>query len=135
MPCRHLPLLAQYEYKGQFILRPHIGDYGKFQINLILILPAKTTVRVNINAIVQYCTMPIQWHYYEYLAIHCKARERLCNAILCRLTLPLCRCESECDLTLILRLMTMEPGYYRNFYSSSFAQPLPEAQRQCWEST
>ena len=23
----------------------------------------------------------------------------------------------------------MEPAYYRNFYSSSFAQPLPEAQR------
>ena len=30
--------------------RAHIEHYGKFQIKVILILPAKTTVLVNINA-------------------------------------------------------------------------------------
>ena len=59
---------------------------------------------VNINANVQ----------YQFTGIHCFKRELRFFAF----SLALCRCESE----------LMEPAY-RNFYSSSFAQPLPEAQR------
>ena len=62
------------------------GDYRNLQIKVILILPAKTTLRVNINASVQYCTMPIHWK--RHLSWHSFI-----------LTLPLCRCESECWYT------------------------------------
>ena len=62
-PIQLLPTLAQVigtRNKGQFILRPrlrpHIDDYGIFQINLILISPANVQCARTEKRIV-YCTI------------------------------------------------------------------------------
>ena len=79
--------------------RPHIDDYGKIQINLILILPAKTIVRANINASV-HC---VQYNANSLAFILAFiASSRLLRAI----------------------AMAMRCSSYRNFYNSRFRRQL-----------
>ena len=94
-------------------LRPRLspsagtGAYRKLQIKVILILPAKPTVRVNINASVQYndqFSLAFILAYATFLPL----RKRM--------LIPDAR-------------LTMEDAYYRNFKNSRFAQLLPKAQR------
>ena len=77
------------------------------------------------------CQCAVQCQFIDiYPGIHCFKRESdFALRFSAYKPLRLCRCESECSYTPEVRL-TMEPAYYRNFYSSSSEQPLPEAQRR-----
>ena len=113
--------------------RPYIGDNEKLQIKVILILPAKTTVRTTATN----STMPIHWHYLRTAMLQEWERVRLAshNAI-AHCIFAFCTLHSHCifasanarmNLTLELKL-TVEPAF-RNFYSSIFALPPPKAKR------